>query len=109
MSKKFDNLKTAEQLNLAARFEVWLGRYTQEVINKVIARLDEILENEFAMKLINELYEREEKERAARTSSLRLLMIDYDLFKDSDIHSNCLTHSNSYRDVLYDMYIKDAK
>lgn len=92
-----------EQKEIAKKFKCWLGIYTDEVISKVLERFNEIVENEFAMKLIDELYFRTLAEKEDEIDSFETL-----LFTDIKVtvHNHCITHAKSYRDVLYDMYIK---
>lgn len=104
---KFNEIESIKERNeIVLLFSNWLKRYTHEVIVKVLDRTDEIINNEFAMKLLKELKEREEKEIIDFNNSIDSLMTDFDEFKQYDPHIHVLTHSNSYRDVLYDMYIK---
>lgn len=105
-NKQIKDLSWEEKIELAKKFECWLGRYTQEVINKVLVKTEEIINNEFAMNLINELYVREEKEKKERINSINNLISDFETFKQFNIHNHCLTHSESYRDILYDMFIR---
>ena len=104
--KEFLNLHRTEQEAIAELFAIWLKRYTHEVICKVMERADEIINNEFAMKLLVELKDREETETNDFKSSIASLLNDYKTFKEYDAHNHPLTHSGSYRDILYDMYIK---
>lgn len=91
-------------------FENWLSGYVDEIIEKVMKRFDEIVNNEFAMNLLKELYEREKKEKSERIKSFEWMISDIaekGKFTDTHcVHNHCLTHADSYRDVLYDMYIK---
>ena len=48
---------------MAKMFENWLSIYTEEVIEKVMRRYEEIVENEFVMNILKELYERDNKEK----------------------------------------------
>lgn len=103
-------LRNEERVNLNVILENWLGIYTEEVVIKVMSRLEEITANEHTMMLLRELWDRETKEVDDRRRSISS-MID-DVINDRDIeghclHNHCLTHANSYRDVLYDMYIRD--
>ena len=105
---KFNEIESIKEKNeIVLLFSNWLKRYTHEVIVKVIERKDEIINNEFAMKLLKELKEREEKEVIYFNDSIDSLMFDFENFKEYDPHTHPLTHSNSYRDILYDMYIKE--
>lgn len=102
----FSSMTLSEQREVAELFGTWLRRYTHKVIKSVMEQADEILNNEYAMKLLRELHERETKERSEFTDSMRSMLVDFDTFGEYDPHNHCLTHSDSYRDVLYDMYIK---
>lgn len=104
--KEFKNLETLEQKELAELFAVWLRKYTHEVICKVMERANEIINNEFAVKLLVELRDREQTETKEFENSIEMLLQSYDDFKEYNSHNHPLTHSGSYRDILYDMYIK---
>ena len=85
----------------------WLKDYTQEVILRVLEKREEIINNEFTMNLLRELYEREQKENEEFNNNITSLLENFEEFKeyDYDLHKHLLTHSKSYRDILYDMYI----
>ena len=87
-------------------FANWLKDYSAPVIIQVMEKKNDILNNEYAMTLLKELMEREEKEAHEFTDSIKNLMDNYETFKKYNPHNHVLTHSDSYRDVLYDMYIK---
>lgn len=87
-------------------FANWLKDYSAPVIIQVMEKKNDILNNEYAMTLLKELMEREEKEAHEFTNSIKNLMDNYETFKKYNPHNHVLTHSGSYRDVLYDMYIK---
>lgn len=82
----------------------WLEMYTYEVITKVMERVDEITNNEFTMNLLRELKTREDKEHKTFVDCFV-----YGLVGCGNPHNHAITHSESYRDVLYDMYIRDIK
>ena len=104
--KQFENLDYKERKEIAALFSTWLKPYTQKVIVTVLERRTEIINNDFAMSLMRELKEREEKEAEEFNSSIHMLLEYYDDQKEFNPHNHALTHSGSYRDILYDMYIK---
>lgn len=104
--KKFEEMTFEEQQEVTKLFSVWLGRYADHVIMDVLKRRDEIMESEHAMKLIKELAERSAQESEDFTNSIGSLLRDYDTFSKYDPHNHPLTHSGSYRDILYDMFIK---
>ena len=87
-------------------FANWLKPYTHEVIIKVMEKKEENLSNAFAMNLLKELKEREEKEIKEFAHSIGNLIDEFETFKEFDPHNNPITHADSYRNVLYDMFIK---
>lgn len=105
--KKFEEITNIEERNeIVLLFANWLKDYTHEVIVKVIAQRDEIINNDFSMNLLKELKEREETETKDFNHSIGMLMLEFDDFKKFDVHNHPTTHSDSYRNVLHDMYIK---
>ena len=105
--KKFEEMTMEEQKEIATLFVNWLRPYTHEVISAVMEKREEIINNEFAMNLLKELKVRTEKEEHDFRHSIGNLFRDYDTFKEFNPHSHPISHSNSYRDVLYDMFIKN--
>lgn len=105
--KEFMHLSFDEQTETADLIANWLRPYTHEVIVKVLERRDEIISNEFTMNLLRELKKRQEDEHRNFNRSIFSLMDDFDTFSKYDPHNDALSHAGSYRDVLYDMYIKD--
>lgn len=105
-------MKTWNDLTLAARestailFANWLKPYTHDVIVKVMKRRDEIINNEFAMNLLHELRLRDHKEEKEFYENITWLFNSFDANKEYDPHNHPLTHAGSYRDILYDMYIR---
>ena len=104
--KKFENLDYSERKEIAKLFASWLRCYTHEVIVKVLERRDEILNNEATMHLLRELHERSEKEHNDFVMSLGCMLEAFDDFREYDPHNHATTHAGSYRDVLYDLYIR---
>ena len=84
----------------------WLRPYTSEVINHVLKKVEEIYSNDTVMNMLKELKQREEKEIEDLDSSIYFAI---ESNEEKEFHLNCLTHSRSYRDVLYDMFIRDYK
>ena len=104
--KRFEELNYEERQEIAELFATWLNQYTHEVITKVMTKSEEIINNEFAMNLLKELKVRTDKEREDLRYSMYNLLGAFDTFKEYNPHSHPLTHANSYRDILYDMYIR---
>lgn len=105
--KHFNDLDFTERNEIVELFAYWLKPYTREVIKNVLCRVNEIINNDFVMNMLRELKTREEKERNDFLSSIGSMMYDFDTFSEFDPHNHPITHAGSYRDILYDMYIKD--
>lgn len=103
--EKFKEIELKERKLIGKYISNWLKDYTQEVILRVLEKREEIVNNKFTMNLLKELYEREQKENEEFTNDIILLLENFEEFKQYDTHSHILTHSKSYRDILYDMYI----
>ena len=104
--KKFEYLEWNEQNEIANLFANWLKNYTHEVICKVLVNRDEIINNDFVMNLLKELAIREKAEAEEFSVSMRYPLKAFDNHKEFDPHNHALIHAGSYRDILYDMYIK---
>ena len=104
--KNFEEMNYNERNEIVELFSNWLKDYTHEVIVRVMEKRDEIISNEFSIYLLKELKEREDKEKTDFMRSIGELLSDFDSFNKYDPHNYVLTHSQSYRDVLYDMYIR---
>lgn len=91
----------------AELFAVWLRPYTHEVIRYVMGRAEEIINTPDTLSLLRELKTREAKEEREFCDSLGWLLRDYEGHAKFNPHNHCLTHSASYRDILYDRYIRD--
>ena len=103
-----ENTPSKQQKEFARKLQCWLGKYTNDVYRNVMSRMEEIINNEMAMKLIDELYTRTQKEIEDEIGT-----IQYSLGYNNDIekyglHNHCLTHSESYRNILYDMFIRET-
>lgn len=101
-----ENTPLKEQREFATKLQCWLGQYTDQVYKSVMLRIEEILNNPAALNLINELYERTQKEIKAEIDTILYASgYEEDILKFG-LHNHPLEHSKSYRDILYDMYIK---
>ena len=103
---KYSEKKLDDRREINELFAAWLEPYTHDVIVHVISHMDEIIENEMAMLMLRELKVREEKERQDYSHSIRNMMDHPEDFLIYDPHNHILEHSKSYRDVLYDLYIR---
>ena len=107
--KKLNELNWKETKEFAALLHAWLDQYTAEVVKTVYPKLEEIYNNEFVMNLLRELKTRQEKEAHADESDFLFMVrnaCEGEEFDKFGFSNHCLEHSKSYRDVLYDMFIK---
>ena len=104
--KKYEEMTIKEKDEVIELFSNWLEPYSMDAINYVLKRKDDVISNDFAMNLLIELKEREEKEKNEFKNDIGYLFDSYDEFKEYDPHIHLLTHGKSYRDVLFDMFIK---
>lgn len=102
--EKYKEMNYAEQMEITEILWSWLKDYTDEVINFILTeKIDEILNSDSSMHLLRELHERQQKETKDHISSLRFGIEYGNKFERLDV----LYHSKSYRDILWDLYIKD--
>ena len=101
--KKFEDMTLNEQKDLTEILWSWLDYYTDEVINNVIPKVNDIINNEAAMFMLKELYLRDREETIDYRESLHRCLRNGAVSDFRRIKS--ITHSQSYRDVLADMYI----
>ena len=104
--KKFEDFTYDEQKEIRELFANWLKEYTEEVIYRVMERAEEIINNEFAMNLLMELAKREKEESEDFYRSISRLLDNIENAKTCHPHNHPLTHAGSYRDILYDMFIR---
>ena len=104
--KHFNELEITERNEIVTLFAYWLKPYTHEVIKNITCRVNEIINNELVMNMLRELKAREDKEFNDFSHSIGCMLNDFDTFAQYDPHNHPITHARSYRDILYDMYIK---
>ena len=106
MSVNFYDLDYETRNKYTKLFANWLNDYTHEVVIAVLSKRNEIINNTFAMNMLEELYNRENEEYADFEDSVGMLLREFEETLFTDIHNHPITHANSYRDILYDMYIR---
>ena len=105
----YENANFSEQKIFQRELQTWLGCYTTSVANRVIEKMDDILSNATALKFIHELHERTQIEIKGREFDISIALSDEEFRSTNEnwLHADTLTHAKSYRDVLYDMYIRE--
>lgn len=110
--KTIKEMTREERKEFAELLNNWLKMYTGEVLKKVAPRFNEISQNEMAMHLLRELKERDDKEDKEEFKSIEYIVesevYEYEVgdLHYECYHNHCLTNAKSYRDVLYDLYIR---
>ena len=110
--KQIKDMTRDERKEFAELLNNWLKMYTGDVLKRVAPRFDEIAQSEMAMHLLRELKERDEKEDSEELRSIEYIVDSgvYEYEVDDNhyecYHNHCLTNAKSYRDVLYDLYIR---
>ena len=91
----------------AKRLNVWLSAYTNEVIEKVMKNIGPIRSDDTTSQLLENLYQATIAKEidTERSFGMMLDSIDYDRYEYITIQDRT-SRINSYRDVLYDLYIK---
>lgn len=99
--KKIEEMNRIEKEEFAVMLWSWLEDYTDEVINKVLPQVNDILNNETAMFMLKELHLRKKEETESHIRDLASHLYDGNFTRWTS-----LTHSSSYGNVLADMYIR---
>lgn len=85
--------------------------YINDVVNTVVRKLPYILENKIILNLLHQLRIREEQENMDVQKNIKFKIddfLEYGYIKnDFDIHLQPCSHAKSYRDILYDLLIKE--
>lgn len=85
--------------------------YINDVVNTVVKKLPYILENKMILDFLHELRVREEQENLDVQRNIKFKIdefLEYGYIKnDFDIHIHSTSHANSYRDILYDLLIRE--
>ena len=87
--------------------------YVSELCDIVVSQIEFILENPGIQHLLRQLRIRGEQEQKEFNNKIgwRIYEVIRQEITESeyDIHNCCMTHAGSYRDVLYDILIKNFK
>lgn len=96
---------TTEEIQLfATQLNTWLDMYTEAVRKYALSQIDQILSDPMTLYLLDELHKRTEKEKKEAEDDIYWFLYYGHEYRPGN---HVLTHSNSYRDVLYDKYLKD--
>jgi len=76
--------------------------YTDEVRLYLINSAEETFKNQFIVKMLREYFNRKHEEKAQQEKS----MCEAIVYGHTYYRAECLTHSASYKDVLYDTLVR---
>lgn len=107
----FNKLSEEQKGQFVKELYCWLDMYTDKISNYIFNnKLDEIVNDNMALKLLHELYQHS---RIEKDSSISNMLFKF-RFPDSNgntsfrIHERCgLAKASAFRSVLYELYISD--
>ena len=95
-------MNNEEAIKLVAN---WLKDYSNEVVVKVIENYDNIINDKTTYNMLSKLYEDENKEHETFIHDIEY-MVAFGVNDDTKDMLRLGEYSRSYREVLYDLYIR---
>ena len=83
----------------------WLKDYTNEVVVKVMEKYEQIINDKTTYTMLSKLYEEENKQESEFIRDIKYI-IEYGVKDETKDMLRLGDNSRSYRDVLYDLYIR---
>ena len=83
----------------------WLKNYNNEVVVRVMKNYDTIINDKTTYTMLSKLYEEENKEEETFIHDIEY-MVKYGIKDETKDMLRLGEYSNSYREVLYDLYIR---
>ena len=83
----------------------WLKDYNNEVVVKVMEKYEQIINDKTTYTMLSKLYEEENKENETFVHDIEY-MIKFGIKDETKDMLRLGEYSRSYRDVLYDLYIR---
>ena len=83
----------------------WLKYYSNEVVVKVMEKYEQIINDKTTYTILSKLYVEENKEEKTFIHDIEY-MVKYGIEEDTLDMLRISEHSQSYREVLYDLYIR---
>lgn len=100
---KFNMKRFTERQRLIKLAANWLKPYPENIINRALAQQDDIFSNPVTVRLLELLYDKEKHDNACFKEEIGNFLLDGEYI---GFHRTCTSNSNSYREVLYDMYLR---
>ena len=95
-------MNNEEAIKLVAN---WLKNYSSEVVVSVMKNYDTIINDKTTYTLLSKLYEKENKEEETFIYDIEHI-VKYGITDDTKDMLRLGEYSRSYREVLYDLYIR---
>ena len=83
----------------------WLKDYNNDVVVKVMEKYEQIINDETTYTMLSKLYEEENKEEETFIHDIEYI-VKYGIKYETKDMLRLGEYSRSYRDVLYDLYIR---
>lgn len=83
----------------------WLKNYSSEVVVRVMKNYDTIINDKTTYTLLSKLYEKENKEEVDFIIDIKNI-VEYGVKDETLDMLRIGEYSQSYRDVLYDLYVR---
>ena len=83
----------------------WLKTYSNEVVARVMKNYDTIINDKTTYTLLSNLYERENKEEDNFIIDIKNI-VEYGVKDETIDMLRIVEYSQSYRNILYDLYIR---
>ena len=83
----------------------WLKDYNNDVVVRVMEKYEQIINDETTYTMLSKLYEEENKEEETFIHDIEY-MVKYGIKDETKDMLRLGEYSRSYRDVLYDLYIR---
>ena len=83
----------------------WLKNYSNEVVVRVMKNYDTIINDNTTLTLLSALYQKENKEEVNFILDIKHIF-EYGIEEETKDMLRLVENSRSYREVLYDLYIR---
>ena len=83
----------------------WLKNYSNDVVVRIMKNYDTIINDNTTLTLLSALYQKENKEEVNFILDIKHIS-EYGIEEETKDMLRLVENSRSYRDVLYDLYIR---
>lgn len=83
----------------------WLKDYSNDVVVKVMEKYEQIINDKTTYNMLSKLYEEENREEVKFILDIKNI-VEYGIKDETKDMLRLVEYSQSYREVLYDLYIR---